>query len=104
MKPLYRVLTVFALALVAGACAPEQPTESTTTEGMSDCSAGESYVAPGCGPPPEGVVEVPAGCYSSCTSEGEECSEGGTCTRAFFDPCYMQPCDACGADTLLCVE
>jgi hypothetical protein len=74
--------------------------------GVGDCKDGETYQeAAGC--PPTKDTPIPSGCYAGCTAEGQACPSGGTCKKAFVNPCLCKAgtacCDACSAEKLLCV-
>jgi hypothetical protein len=62
-------------------------------------SAGCRWLEPGCGEPP-----LPqAGCFAAEDCTQDSCDEGKTCTSAIIDPCWNSPCDACGAEALVCL-
>jgi hypothetical protein len=63
--------------------------------------AGCAWRAPGC--ETEGAPLVEAGCYPSldCTVEG--CGTWGSCETVTYNPCYNSDCDACAAETSVCV-
>lgn len=72
------------------------------------CEVGLQQAWPGCEPAPMGDATLPAeGCYAACDQEGAACSSGGTCTKAWVNPCVCRGeescCAACGAEALLCL-
>jgi hypothetical protein len=56
------------------------------------------WLEPGCGEP----ALSQAGCFplEDCT---DACGEGQTCTTVWTNPCWNSLCDACGAETNVCL-
>jgi hypothetical protein len=72
----------------------------TELDSAAACSADPAcrWLVPGCGEPPlaiEGCYPAEA-CTDTCPDEGDEC------TTVLHDPCWLSPCDACGAETNVC--
>lgn len=61
------------------------------------CTSPASWYAPSC--TDDTLVE---GCYTSCDGEEGAC-DAGTCTLVGINPCAGSECDACGAETWLCL-
>src|SRR5262245_18861037 len=78
-------------------------------DGDADCGGGvraETYLWPGCDPPPDGVVAIEAGCYPACDLKGG-CPAGLVCTQIWINPCVCDPgeacCEACGGGSEACL-
>jgi hypothetical protein len=82
---------------------------TTTTSTTTDTCAPNVYAEPGCGDAPADLVVISAGCFEPCTTVGMHCSNGGTCQKAYTNPCLCNDpsgpcCNTCGGEQLLCVE
>jgi hypothetical protein len=64
------------------------------------CPDGQAFYAPGCGS--EQTKLDAAGCYASCAA-GAACAAGFTCKAVTTNPCHDSTCDACGAESQLCI-
>ena len=82
---------------------------STSTSTATLCGSGMKYAEPGCADEPPDAVTLPsAGCYAPCTSPGAPCAAGGTCQKAWTNPCICTDpdgpcCGACGGEDMLCL-
>jgi hypothetical protein len=63
-------------------------------------TSGCRWLTPGC----SGTPLPAAGCFpeADCAMD-EDCPAERTCQTANYNPCYMQACDACGADAQVCL-
>ena len=61
------------------------------------------WLEPGCAG--EDQIAITAGCFpvNDCLATGA-CGEQQICAELVYDPCFEQPCDACGATTYQCVD
>jgi hypothetical protein len=65
-------------------------------EGVEGCR----WLAPGCGE----SAPVLEGCYPELPCTPDSCDEGETCSTVSYNPCLFEPCDACAADTDVCLS
>jgi hypothetical protein len=57
------------------------------------------WLEPGCTDSP---APVEPGCYAPCDDDSA-CGPGGACAEGSYDPCYQQPCLACGGVLRICL-
>jgi hypothetical protein len=73
----------------------QNPTDCTIN---GDCR----WLTPGC--TTEDQTPVAQGCYPLESCDGSTCSPGQACLRVVYDPCAGSNCDACGAETQVCMQ
>lgn len=76
--------------------------QAYASSALCEADVGCSWRVPGCGDE-LGAPAVPTGCYPSADCEVSGCGDWGTCTNVTFDPCWNSLCDACGAETNVCI-
>jgi hypothetical protein len=91
-----------------GGTTTSSSTTSSTSTTTDTCSP-DVYAEPGCGETPSDLVTIAAGCYEACTTVGMHCQNGGTCQKAWVNPCTCNGgngpcCNTCSGEQLLCVE
>lgn len=77
----------------------------TGCEGLSDpagceASADCRWLAPSCDDGPNSGI---SGCFDATPCSAESCDEGQSCATVSYDPCWNQSCEACAADTTVCL-
>ncbi|MEM9190959.1 MAG: hypothetical protein AAGF12_17370 [Myxococcota bacterium] len=81
-------------------------TPDAEADGGPSCVPTESYFEPGCADGTERLIT--AGCYQPCMGPNDRsCPMGTRCQATITNPCVCEPgapcCDACGAETFLCL-
>jgi hypothetical protein len=79
---------------------PPEPCTQYITESACATDLSCAWLVPGCGEPPLPM----AGCHAKtpCMSD-LDCMPGNTCQSVVIDPCWNEPCNACGANVALCL-
>jgi len=83
---------------------------STCGEGCGDyvdevgCAADGAcrWLVPGCGPSPNPLST--AGCFPAAPCTPSTCGAGASCETVTYDPCTHLDCNACGAETTVCIQ
>jgi len=70
--------------------------------GTAECAAiaGCQWLEPGCAEPPQTAIS--AGCYPIDDCTVNACTPDEVCSPYVYNPCFDQPCDACGGEYSLC--
>jgi hypothetical protein len=84
------------------ACNPPPPDYCQTIDDVESCesSAGCVWHEPGCA---EGDEETVQGCFSEFACSPGTCGLDETCTTVLIDPCWDSLCNACAAETNVCL-
>lgn len=72
-----------------------------TSEGACNSDGACRWLTPGCGMP----ALPAAGCFPvmDCAADTDCTTPGQTCQDMSYNPCYMQACNACGAQAKVCL-
>jgi hypothetical protein len=88
--------------LAIGDCPPPPPLDYCMNYGSQtgcETDPGCRWLTPGCNP--TGLTLT--GCFSAVECTGASCGPGSGCQQVSYNPCFGKNCDACGADTLVCI-
>ena len=82
---------------------PPPPVDACSGNGTQTACEGDSgcrWLTPGCSP--NGLTVT--GCFLINACSPATCQPGTTCQTVSYDPCFGKSCDACGADTTVCLQ
>ncbi len=88
--------------VATGDCPPPPVDYCTFNDKQASCETdpGCRWLTPGCNP--SGLTLT--GCFQASECSPDSCMPGTTCQKVTYDPCFGKGCDACGAETSVCLQ